>query len=102
VPKDAALSGIRDITEDSDFEHVAGLVLEGVPGEVFLAFAFDDHFPQGNVSSAKESKQIASRRTKGKGLVRLATIDVRRRQKRRQVLKELLIQEHWRGDRIFD
>jgi len=32
------------------FENVAGLVLEGVPQEVFFALSFDGHFPQGNVT----------------------------------------------------
>ena len=31
------------------FENSTGLVLEGVPQEVFFAFSFDDHFPHGNV-----------------------------------------------------
>jgi putative acetyltransferase len=32
------------------FENVAGLVLEGVPPEVFFALAFDGRFPHGNVT----------------------------------------------------
>jgi len=32
------------------FENVAGLVLEGVPQEVFFALSFDSHFPQGTVT----------------------------------------------------
>ncbi len=32
------------------FKNVAGLVLEGVPPEVFFALAFDDRYPQGNVT----------------------------------------------------
>ena len=32
------------------FENVAGLVVEGVPEEVFFALSFDGRFPQGNVS----------------------------------------------------
>ena len=31
------------------FENIAGLVLEGVPQEVFFALSFDGHYPQGNV-----------------------------------------------------
>ncbi|MBI5076153.1 MAG: N-acetyltransferase [Nitrospirae bacterium] len=31
------------------FENVTGLVLEGVPQEVFFALSFDGHFPHGNV-----------------------------------------------------
>jgi len=31
------------------FRNVAGLVIEGVPPEVFFALAFDGRFPQGNV-----------------------------------------------------
>ena len=31
------------------FENVSGLVLEGVPHEVFFALSFDGRFPQGNV-----------------------------------------------------
>lgn len=31
------------------FQHVPGLVLEGVPEEVFFAPSFDDHVPQGVV-----------------------------------------------------
>jgi len=32
------------------FENVAGLVLEGVPQEVFFSLSFDGHFPHGNVT----------------------------------------------------
>ena len=32
------------------FENVAGLVVAGVPEEVFFALSFDGRFPQGNVS----------------------------------------------------
>lgn len=32
------------------FENVAGLVLEGVPPEVFFALSFDGRYPQGNVT----------------------------------------------------
>ena len=32
------------------FENVAGLVVEGVPEEVFFALSFDGRFPQGNVT----------------------------------------------------
>lgn len=32
------------------FENVTGLVVEGVPEEVFFALSFDGRFPQGNVS----------------------------------------------------
>lgn len=32
------------------FENVAGLVLEGVPQEVFFALSFDGRFPQGSVT----------------------------------------------------
>jgi putative acetyltransferase len=32
------------------FENVAGLVLEGVPPEVFFALSFDGRFPQGKVT----------------------------------------------------
>ena len=32
------------------FENVSGLGLEGVPAEVFFAFSFDGHYPQGNVN----------------------------------------------------
>ncbi len=32
------------------FENVAGLVLEGVPPEVFFALSFDGRFPRGNVT----------------------------------------------------
>ncbi|MBW2467462.1 MAG: N-acetyltransferase [Deltaproteobacteria bacterium] len=32
------------------FENVSGLVLEGVPPEVFFALSFDGHYPQGNVT----------------------------------------------------
>jgi putative acetyltransferase len=31
------------------FENIAELTLEGVPQEVFFAFSFDGHFPQGRV-----------------------------------------------------
>ena len=31
------------------FENVSGLVLEGVPREVFFALSFDGHFPKGTV-----------------------------------------------------
>jgi putative acetyltransferase len=32
------------------FKNIAGLGLEGVPAEVFFALAFDEHYPQGQVS----------------------------------------------------
>lgn len=32
------------------FKNVPGLVLEGVPPDVFFALSFDGHFPQGNVT----------------------------------------------------
>lgn len=32
------------------FQNVAGLVLEGVPQEVFFALSFDGHIPRGNVT----------------------------------------------------
>lgn len=32
------------------FENVAGLVLDGVPPEVFFSLSFDGHFPQGAVT----------------------------------------------------
>lgn len=32
------------------FENVAGLILEGVPQEVFFAFSFDGHYPHGTVT----------------------------------------------------
>ena len=32
------------------FKNVAGLVLDGVPPEVFFALAFDGNYPQGNVT----------------------------------------------------
>jgi len=32
------------------FENVPGLVLEGVPPEVFFALSFDGHYPQGTVA----------------------------------------------------
>jgi len=32
------------------FENVAGLVLAGVPEQVFFALSFDGRFPQGNVT----------------------------------------------------
>jgi len=32
------------------FANAAGLVLEGVPQEVFFALSFDGHFPRGNVT----------------------------------------------------
>ena len=32
------------------FENVAGLVLDGVPHEVFFALSFDGHFPHGSVT----------------------------------------------------
>ena len=32
------------------FENVSGLVLEGVPQEVFFALSFEGHLPQGNVT----------------------------------------------------
>jgi putative acetyltransferase len=31
------------------FENIAALTLEGVPQEIFFAFSFDGHFPQGRV-----------------------------------------------------
>lgn len=44
------LVGHPDYYKKFGFRNVAGLVLEGVPQEVFFALSFDGHFPQGTVT----------------------------------------------------
>jgi putative acetyltransferase len=44
------LVGHPDYYRKFGFENIAGLVLEGVPQEVFFALSFDGHFPQGTVA----------------------------------------------------
>jgi putative acetyltransferase len=39
------------------FGKVSGLVLEGVPQEVFFVLSFDGHFPQGDVLFHQGSKE---------------------------------------------
>lgn len=48
--KGCCLVGHPDYYRKFGFENVAGLVLQGVPQEVFFAYSFDGHFPQGYVS----------------------------------------------------
>lgn len=47
--KGCCLVGHPDYYRKFGFENVAGLILEGVPPEVFFALSFDGHFPQGRV-----------------------------------------------------
>lgn len=44
------LVGHPDYYRKFGFENVAGLMLEGVPQEVFFALSFGGHFPQGTVT----------------------------------------------------
>jgi putative acetyltransferase len=44
------LVGHPDYYRKFGFENVSGLVLEGVPQEVFFALSFDGHMPQGTVA----------------------------------------------------
>jgi putative acetyltransferase len=44
------LVGHPDYYRKFGFENVSGLVLEGVPQEVFFALSFDGHAPQGTVA----------------------------------------------------
>lgn len=44
------LVGHPDYYRKFGFENVPGLVLEGVPQEVFFALSFDGHIPQGTVT----------------------------------------------------
>ncbi|MEA5418432.1 N-acetyltransferase [Spirulina sp. CCNP1310] len=48
--KGCCLVGHPQYYKKFGFENVAGLVLEGVPQEVFFALAFGDRYPQGNVT----------------------------------------------------
>ena len=48
--KGCCLVGHPQYYKKFGFENVAGLVLEGVPQEVFFAFSFDGRFPQGTVT----------------------------------------------------
>ena len=42
--------GHPDYYRKFGFENVSGLVVEGVPQEVFFALSFDGHMPQGSVA----------------------------------------------------
>ncbi len=44
------LVGHPDYYRKFGFRNMSGLVLEGVPQEVFFALSFDGHIPQGNVA----------------------------------------------------
>ena len=48
--KGCCLVGHPDYYKKFGFKNVPGLVLEGVPPEVFFALSFDAHTPQGTVS----------------------------------------------------
>lgn len=48
--KGCCLVGHPQYYKKFGFENVAGLVLEGVPQEVFFALSFDGRFPHGNVT----------------------------------------------------
>ena len=48
--KGCCLVGHPQYYQKFGFENVDGLVLEGVPQEVFFALSFDDRYPQGNVT----------------------------------------------------
>ncbi len=48
--KGCCLVGHPEYYRKFGFENVPGLVLEGVPQEVFFALSFDGHFPQGTVT----------------------------------------------------
>ena len=48
--KGCCLVGHPEYYKKFGFENVSGLVLEGVPPEVFFALSFDGHYPQGNVT----------------------------------------------------
>jgi putative acetyltransferase len=47
--KGCCLVGHSKYYKKFGFENIAGLVLDGVPHEVFFALSFDGHYPQGNV-----------------------------------------------------
>ncbi len=42
--------GHPDYYKKFDFKNISGLVLEGVPEEVFLSLPFSEHIPQGSVT----------------------------------------------------
>ena len=48
--KGCCLVGHPEYYRKFGFENVTGLVVEGVPEEVFFALSFDGSFPQGNVT----------------------------------------------------
>ena len=48
--KGCCLVGHPDYYRQFGFENVAGLILDGVPQEVFFALSFDGHQPQGDVA----------------------------------------------------
>lgn len=48
--KGCCLVGHPEYYRKFGFENVTGLVVEGVPEEVFFALSFDGRFPQGNVT----------------------------------------------------
>ncbi|MEG3921500.1 N-acetyltransferase [Microcoleus sp. T3_A4] len=47
--KGCCLVGHPNYYKKFGFENIVGLVLDGVPHEVFFALSFDGHYPQGNV-----------------------------------------------------
>jgi len=59
------LAGHPDYYRRFGFENVSGLVLEGVPQEVFFALSFDGHTPQGTVAFHEAFK--ADRQPEGAG-----------------------------------
>ncbi len=59
------LVGHPDYYRKFGFKNVPGLVLEGVPQEVFFALSFDGHVPQGTVTFNKAFK--ANGRQEGAG-----------------------------------
>lgn len=56
--KGCCLVGHPQYYKKFGFENVSGLVLEGVPQEVFFALSFDDRYPQGNVTFHEEFRAI--------------------------------------------
>jgi len=56
------LVGYPDYYRRFGFSSIPGLVYEGVPAEVFVALAFDDHAPQGTVSFHEGFKADGNRR----------------------------------------
>jgi putative acetyltransferase len=64
------LVGHPDYYKKCGFKNMSGLVLEGVPPEVFFALSFDGHTPQGTVTFHEGFKADGHQKGAGDALQR--------------------------------